>query len=53
MQSSGYGILIDDSRQGGVNAMLLGIIDDKRKLIPALLILYILSWELSVRVIFP
>jgi len=33
--------------------MLLGIIDDKRKLIPALLILYILSWELSVGVIFP
>jgi len=33
--------------------MLLSIIDDKRKLIPALLILYILSWELSVRVIFP
>jgi hypothetical protein len=41
------------SRQGGVNAMLLGIIDDKRKLIPALLILYILSWEISVGVIFP
>jgi len=33
--------------------MLLSIIDDKRKLIPALLILYILLWELSVRVIFP
>ena len=33
--------------------MLLSIIEDKRKLIPALLILYILSWELSVRVIFP
>jgi len=33
--------------------MLLSIIDDKNKLIPALLILYILSWELSVRVIFP
>jgi len=33
--------------------MLISIIDDKRKLIPALLILYILTWELSVRVIFP
>ena len=33
--------------------MLLSIIDDKRKLIPALLILYILTWELSGRVIFP
>ena len=33
--------------------MLLSIIDDKRKLIAALLILYILSWELSRRVIFP
>ena len=33
--------------------MLLSIIDDKRKLIPALLILYILSWELSGRFIFP
>ena len=33
--------------------MLLSIIDDKRKLIPALLILYILSWEFSVKVIFP
>ena len=33
--------------------MLLRIIDDKRKLIPALLILYILLWELSGRVIFP
>lgn len=33
--------------------MLLSIIDDKNKLIPALLILYILSWELSVGVIFP
>ncbi len=33
--------------------MLLGIIDDKRKLIPALLILYILAWELSLHVIFP
>jgi len=33
--------------------MLLGIIDDKRKLIPALLILYILSWEFSLHVIFP
>ena len=33
--------------------MLLSIIDDKNKLISALLILYILSWELSVRVIFP
>ena len=32
---------------------LLRIIDDKRKLIPALLILYILLWELSGRVIFP
>jgi hypothetical protein len=33
--------------------MLLSIIDDKRKLIPALLILYILLWELSGRFIFP
>ena len=33
--------------------MLLRIIDDKRKLIPALLILYILLWELSGRFIFP
>lgn len=33
--------------------MLLSIIDDKRKLIAALLILYILSWELSGGVIFP
>ena len=33
--------------------MLFSIIGDKRKLIPALLILYLLSWELSVRVIFP
>jgi len=33
--------------------MLLSIIDDKRKLIPALLILYILLWELSGSVIFP
>ena len=33
--------------------MLLSIIDDKNKLISALLILYILSWELSVGVIFP
>ena len=33
--------------------MLLSIIDDKLKLIPALLILYILLWELSGRVIFP
>ena len=33
--------------------MLLSIIDDKRKLIAALLILYILSWEFSRRVIFP
>ena len=33
--------------------MLLSIIDDKRKLIPALLILYILTWELSGRIIFP
>jgi len=36
-----------------VGLMLLSIIDDKRKLIPALLILYILLWELSGRVIFP
>jgi len=43
----------NDSRQGGVGQMLLSIIDDKRKLIAALLILYILSWELSRRVIFP
>jgi hypothetical protein len=33
--------------------MLFSIIGDKRKLIPALLFLYMLSWELSVRVIFP
>lgn len=33
--------------------MLLGIIDDKRKLIPALLVLYILSWEVSNHVVFP
>jgi len=33
--------------------MFLSIIDDKRKLIAALLIIYILSWELSKRVIFP
>ena len=33
--------------------MLLDIIDDKRKLIPALLILYILSWEFENLVIFP
>jgi len=33
--------------------MLLSIIGDKRKLIPALLILYILLWELSGRFIFP
>src|SRR6056300_78517 len=43
----------NDSRQGGVGLMLLSIIDDKRKLIPALLILYILLWELSGSVIFP
>src|SRR6056300_778125 len=33
--------------------MLLSIIDDKRKLIPVLLILYILLWELSGGFIFP
>ena len=33
--------------------MFLDIIDDKRKLIPALLILYILMWEFSLHVIFP
>ena len=33
--------------------MLLSIVDDKRKLIPALLLVYVLAWELSVRVIFP
>ena len=33
--------------------MFLDIIDDKRKLIPALLILYILTWELSHHVIIP
>ena len=33
--------------------MLLGIIDDKRKLIPSLLILYIFAWEFSLHVIFP
>jgi hypothetical protein len=36
-----------------VDTMLLDIIDDKRKLIPALLILYILSWEFENLVIFP
>jgi hypothetical protein len=33
--------------------MLLDIIDDKRKLIPALVILYILSWEVANHIIFP
>ena len=33
--------------------MFLSIIDDRRKLIASLLIIYILSWELSKRVIFP
>ena len=33
--------------------MLLGIIDDKRKLIPALLLVYVLAWELSHHVIIP
>ena len=33
--------------------MFLDIIDDRRKLIPALLILYILMWEFSLHVIFP
>jgi len=33
--------------------MLLGIIDDKRKLIPSLLLVYILSWEFSIYVVFP
>jgi len=41
------------SRQGGVDTMLLGIIDDKRKLIPSLLLVYILSWEFSIYVVFP
>ena len=41
------------SRQEGVDKMLLAIIDDKRKLIPSLLILYILAWEFSHHVIFP
>jgi hypothetical protein len=36
-----------------VDTMLLAIIDDKRKLIPSLLILYILAWEFSLHVIFP
>jgi len=36
-----------------VRLMFLSIIDDKRKLIAALLIIYILSWELSKWVIFP
>jgi hypothetical protein len=36
-----------------MDTMLLDIIDDKRKLIPALLILYILSWEFENLVIFP
>jgi hypothetical protein len=33
--------------------MLLGIIDDKRKLIPSLLLVYILTWEFSIHVVFP
>jgi hypothetical protein len=33
--------------------MLLGIIDDKRKLIPSLLLVYILTWEFSIYVVFP
>ena len=41
------------SRQGGVDTMLLGIIDDKRKLIPSLLLVYILTWEFSIYVVFP
>ena len=33
--------------------MLLRIVDDKRKLIPALLLVYVLAWELSHHVIIP
>jgi hypothetical protein len=33
--------------------MLLDIIDDKRKLIPSLLLVYILTWEFSIYVVFP
>ena len=33
--------------------MLLSIIDNKRKLIPALLLVYVLAWELSHHVIIP
>ena len=33
--------------------MLLRIVDDKRKLIPALLLAYVLAWELSHHVIIP
>ena len=33
--------------------MLLSIIDNKRKLIPALLLVYVLAWELSYHVIIP
>ena len=33
--------------------MLLSIIDDKRKLIPALLVLYICMWEFTLHVVFP
>ena len=33
--------------------MLLSVLDDKRKLIPALLIFYILTWEFSRRIIAP
>ena len=33
--------------------MFLDIIDDKRKLIPALLLVYVLAWELSHHVIIP
>ena len=33
--------------------MLLRIVDDKRKLIPALLLVYVLAWELSHHVIVP
>ena len=33
--------------------MFLDIIDDKRKLIPALLLVYVLAWELSYHVIIP
>jgi hypothetical protein len=39
------------SRRG--ESVLLSIIDDKRKLLPALLVLYICMWEFSLHVVFP